>query len=68
MVVGLILLAVVVLLGVAALSRYAGGRVSEAGTPSNVPPPPLTAPTPAMPIEAHGPWGGRKDEPSGPWN
>jgi len=46
---------------IAALSQYAGGRASE----------PRARPTPApqtqVPIEEDGPWGGRKDEPPGPW-
>jgi heat shock protein HtpX len=48
---------------IAALSQYAGGRVSE-------PPPAATPalPAPSQPIEENGPWGGRKDEPSGPWS
>jgi heat shock protein HtpX len=55
---------------IAALSQYAGGRVSE---PHSTPPTPAApAPaTPAPPAPASsdtGPWGGRTDEPSGPWS
>jgi len=46
---------------IAALSQYAGGRVIEAA-----PAPPAPA-QPARP-EGTGPWGGRTDEPSGPWS
>lgn len=45
---------------IAALSQYAGGREPALAQP------PAPAP-PAAPQEP-GPWGGRKDDPSGPWN
>jgi heat shock protein HtpX len=49
---------------IAALSQYAGGRASQ---PQEAAPPAAgtLAPTPA---EQSGPWGGRRDEPSGPWS
>ncbi len=51
---------------IAALRRYAGGRVSE----------PPAAPAPTIPalirastsVDANGPWGGRQDGPPGPWS
>jgi len=50
---------------IAALSQYAGGRVAEP-RPS---PPALSAPPAAAPSSGDpGPWGGRTDEPSGPWS
>ena len=49
---------------IAALSQYAVGRITE--------PKPATPPAkPAQPsasTQESGPWGGRKDEPSGPWS
>jgi heat shock protein HtpX len=50
---------------IAALSKYAGGRVNE---PTPAPP---AEPAPAQPAPSsqdEGPWGGRKDVPSGPWS
>jgi len=49
---------------IAALSQYAGGRVIE---PRPIVQPPMAPAEPATPPE-NGPWGGRKDEPSGPWS
>jgi heat shock protein HtpX len=55
---------------IAALSQYAGGRVSEPRRAPTLtvsaPSPPAAAP-PAPPGD-NGPWGGRTDEPSGPWS
>jgi heat shock protein HtpX len=50
---------------IAALSRYAGGRVIEAD-PAPVPPTPAPPAAPAS--VATGPWGGRSDDPPGPWS
>jgi heat shock protein HtpX len=48
---------------IAALSQYAGGRAMEPrATPAPAPQPQVA------PIEENGPWGGRRDEPSGPWS
>ena len=52
---------------IAALSQYAGGRVNDP-TPPPAPPPPALPVQPAPATQEHGPWGGRKDEPSGPWS
>jgi heat shock protein HtpX len=48
---------------IAALSRYAGGRVIEPRPMS-----PATPPPPDLAPEGTGPWGGRTDEPPGPWS
>jgi heat shock protein HtpX len=50
---------------IAALSQYAGGRVSEPRRPTS---PPAAPPTPASSTGEAGPWGGRTGEPSGPWS
>ena len=61
---------------IAALSQYAGGRIGQPrpATPSASAP---NAPTPSAPAasqpaaaspDENGPWGGRKDEPTGPWS
>jgi len=50
---------------IAALSQYAGGRVHE---PAAVPPPPVAPAHAPTLTQEHGPWGGREDEPSGPWS
>jgi heat shock protein HtpX len=50
---------------IAALSQYAGGRISQPRPAPSTSPPNLSAPAP---VEENGPWGGRKDEPSGPWS
>jgi heat shock protein HtpX len=47
---------------IAALSRYAGGRIS------GPPPAPASVAPPTIPTDGAGPWGGRTDEPPGPWS
>jgi heat shock protein HtpX len=49
---------------IAALSQYAGGRVSE---PRPAPAAPAS-PDPSALTSGNGPWGGRTDDPSGPWS
>ena len=50
---------------IAALQQYGGGRVTE----PRPTPQPIAAPAPSAPqSDEHGPWGGRKDEPPGPWS
>ena len=50
---------------IAALSQYAGGRLSE---PRTVPDAPRAPSQPSALAPEAGPWGGRNDESSGPWS
>jgi heat shock protein HtpX len=53
-----------------ALSRYAGGRVSEPApaAPAPASPAPVAPTATPGPNDPHGPWGQRKDGPPGPWS
>jgi heat shock protein HtpX len=53
---------------IAALSRYAGGRVTESQPAAGAAPTTAAQTPPSTPAQENGPWGGRKDEPSGPWS